>query len=505
MPEPSLSLRSEAATADINQHPVQIREIDIDQAHDTFGHLPVELISHIFTIYAENFRVHSSFNRVRFPPEPGPLLLGAVSKLWREVAFGMPQLWNTINIQIRLLPSALKTNTKIVELVQQWLDRSGQLLLYISVKVKAVGTKHLWEPIFSLIRNCAPRWHTLVLGATSEMYAAFLNGLTCAPNLHTLNLINLADLLSEEDSSDHDDPFHLQTPSLKYLDVFDLRISSLAVHWGNITHFESDGVSVDEFFEVLRLAGRMASCTLLYLTDGWDLYPVPSTPLIHSALKQLHLGANDGRLDGFPELDLLVFPSLEKLGYEYHRKYSFPLHRLISLVNQSCCQLTHFELRSGELSEDDVDDLISLFSALPTLTHLKLEDLADLTFGSVLGGTMTDKLLLKLTPIEGVQAELLPCLQSLEFRGIQKFSWNCLADFIIARLLEDSTGSNSPIADIDRNLSVLQRNRNSIRFVSFIVRKCEPIIDLDTRARFNHARDIGVSVEIVDGFSNKLL
>ena len=95
----------------------------------------------------------------------------------------------------------------------------------------------------------------------------------------------------------------------------------------------------------------------------------------------------------------------------------------------------------------------------------------------------------KTDPIESIQAELLPCLQSLEFRGIQKFSWNCLADFIIAGLAEDST--NSPIADIDRNLSVLQRNRNSIRLVFFIVRNGEPIIDLDM-----HARNNGVSVEL---------
>jgi len=215
MPEPCLSLRSGAATANINQHPVQVREINIDEAHDTFSRLPLELISHIFIIYTEDF--NSSFDIVRSIPEPerGPLLLGAVSKLWREVAFGMPQLWNTINIQI-CLPSGPKMNTKIIELVQQWLDRSRQLLLYISVQVEAVGTKHLWGPIFSLIRNCAPRWHTLVLDAPAKMYAVFLPGLTCAPRLHTLKLINM-DLSGDQ--------VHLQTPSLQHLYISCLRIS----------------------------------------------------------------------------------------------------------------------------------------------------------------------------------------------------------------------------------------------------------------------------------------
>jgi len=243
----------------------------------------------------------------------------------------------------------------------------------------------------------------------------------------------------------------------------------------------------------------MTSCRSLSLEDDWGAYPIPTTPLIHSALKQLHLAPSDRSQESL--FDLLVFPSLEEFGCEYDRRDSFPLDRLKPLFTRSCCQLTHFGLLSGELLEDDVDDLISLFSALPTLTHLKLEDLTDRSFG----GTMTDKLLQKLTPIEGIQAELLPCLQSLEFRGRQKFSWNCLADFIIARLAEDSSGSNSPIADIDRNLSVLHRDKNSIRRVSFIVINCKPIIDLDIRAHFNHARDIGVSVEIVDEFLNKVL
>ena len=118
---------------------------------------------------------------------------------------------------------------------------------------------------------------------------------------------------------------------------------------------------------------------------------------------------------------------------------------------------------------------------------------------------MIDRLLQKLMPIEGIQAGLLPCLQSLKFRGLQNFSWNCLADFIVARLAEDNNSSNSPIMDkmaVDRNLPVFG---HSIRFVSFVVRGCTQAIDLDSRVHFDHARNAGVSIEIVDELLHRAL
>jgi hypothetical protein len=496
MHEPCMSLKTGAVTVNIDQHPIQVDEaieslqINIDQDHDALTrHLPPELVSHIFTIYTENF--NSSFDIQQPSAECGPLLLGAVSKLWREVAFGTPQLWNTINFQSRSL-DLNKIKTKI-ELVKQWVDRSSQLPLYISLGAEAMHTKQLWGPIFNLIRNCAPRWHTLVLDTNFLLYSAFLDGLTCAPHLHTLKLINTP-IYSPSNSHSYD-PFHLQTPSFKHLAIINLGISSIAVEWGNITHFESNGLRIDDFFETLRLAERLTSCKLYYLIN-LHRHPLPTTPLIHSALKRLHLPPV-GNLEYF--IDLLVFPSLAKFRYKLDGMGSFSPDCLISLFNRSGCQLTHFDLLSEELLAGDVDGLISLFFALPTLTHLKFEELKYPSRWCEDSATMTDKLLQKLMPIEGIQPGLLPCLQSLKFRGKQKFSWNCLADFIIARLMEDNKMA------VSRNLPVFRRNGHSIRFVSFIVRGCTQAIDLDTRAHFNRARDAGVSIEIVDELLRRAL
>ena len=505
MGEPRLDFRTEAVNADIEQHPVDEvteslqmqKELEMkgntNQNHDPFSrHLPPELMSHIFAIYTDNF--NSSVD-IRAPcNRGGPLRLGAVSKLWREVAFSTPRLWNTINIQIyfpcnNIIPK--------IEITKQWLDRSRHLPLYLSLRITAAAERplepRLLGPLFGLIRNLAPRWHTLVLNIPPELYTLFIDDLTCAPLLHTLKFV---------DQIPQRGRFLLaQTPSLKYLEISTHFLSDIAIEWGNITHFQSDCLSIDEFFEILRLAGRLTSCRLRGISDHLDLHPIPTTPLTHLTLERLYLIPNDVYEDVMGDFfDLLVFPSLKRFGYGCTNTCPFPLNRLISLFNRSQCQLTHFEL-SGKLGEINMDDLIPLFSALPTITHLKLGDIKDRGDDSGNQGTMTDKLLQELTPAEGTRAVLFPYLQSLNFHGNQRFSWNCLADFIIARLTEDNNGSRNPIPDkmdVARNLPVLPRNKHSIRLVCLAIRNCEQPIGLDTRARLNFARDAGVSIAITD-------
>src|SRR5258708_4593685 len=88
----------------------------VNQHHDPLAHLPVEISSHIFTIYTED--VNSCFDPQFLHVERGgPLLLGAVSKFWRQVVFSTPHLWNTVNIHI-LSNDNLPTK---MELTKKWL------------------------------------------------------------------------------------------------------------------------------------------------------------------------------------------------------------------------------------------------------------------------------------------------------------------------------------------------------------------------------------------------
>src|SRR5437016_9133979 len=113
-----------ATNMNIDQHlnevtkPLQIWEEvkrHINNGCDPFNsHLPPEIISHIFAIYVAEFNSNLDL-QCSSTEHGGPLLLGAVSKLWREVAFGTPQLWSTINIHILSLTNDITPKIELTK------------------------------------------------------------------------------------------------------------------------------------------------------------------------------------------------------------------------------------------------------------------------------------------------------------------------------------------------------------------------------------------------------
>jgi hypothetical protein len=299
----------------------------VNQHHDPFTrHLPVEIASHIFSNYTEDF--NSGFD----PQSPiiehgGSLCLGAVSESWRQVAFNTPHLWNTLNISI-----VSNDNLPMkVELTKQWLNRSRQLPLHLSLVYQVYHESDVIEsepnsliPLFNVLQNVAPRWCKLVLGIFATLYTTFLREVTCAPTLETLKLF---------DNSSEEGDFRLShTTVLNYVDVHaDLLLSSVSIEWDNLTTFEANCVSMSEFFEVLRLVERLDSFRLRGLIGDTQEYALPSTPLTHSALRELYLETGDESeiADIHPSelktiLNLAVFPSLEKFGYGSGSRSFFP-------------------------------------------------------------------------------------------------------------------------------------------------------------------------------------
>jgi len=321
----------------------------LNQHHDPFTrYLPIEITSNIFAMFTENF--NSDFD----PQDPtsiygGPLLLGAVAKSWREIAFATPHLWNTLNI---LIPSIDKLPIE-VELMKQWLDRSQQLPLYLSLVLRTSALDEQIEeeassliPLFNVLQNVAPRWYKLVLGIPPMLYITFLGELTYAPALNTLKLVRG---LFEGGQF-----FLPHTPSLKHLDIQSTTLlPDISIDWSNLTTFQYDWFSLEELFEVLRLARVLESFTLNGLTEYTRGYPIPITPFTHFTLKRLYLGSDDDAdIDPFQAetlLGLAVFPSLEHFGYRLPIDCFFPNDALQSLFHRSHCQLTHFDL-SGDLA-----------------------------------------------------------------------------------------------------------------------------------------------------------
>jgi hypothetical protein len=182
-------------------------------------------------------------------------------------------------------------------------------------------------------------------------------------------------------------------------------------------------------------------------------------------------------------LNLAVFPSLEKFGYDSLVRTSFPNSAIPSIFNRSRCQLTHFDL-CGDLRNGTTDDLIAILSDLPTITHFKLHHI------HMDNAIMSDQLLRRLTPIHPSEFthidRLLPRLESLEFRGYKGFSWSCLAGLV--SVATSDGGSNLPTTP-ER-----QECTNSIRRISFEVHAVEEMerIDIQSLARLQGAHRAGI-------------
>jgi hypothetical protein len=451
----------------------------VNQHHDPLANLPVEISSHIFAIYTED--VNSEFD----PPSPvvkrgGPLIFGAVSKFWRQVAFSTPHLWNTVNIHIRSNDNLPMT----VELMKEWLDRSGQLplhLLLIHENSNMVKSKLI--PLFNVLQNVSPRWCTLVLGFSANLYTTFLGEVTCAPTLETLKLV---------EDSEGEGRFHLpHTPSLKHLDLgVSIPYSSISIDWSSLTTIKAKDILMEEYFDILRLSKGLESFRLRGLI-GYPDSDLPITSLTYSALRELYLGPNDVTMVDLSEvvtmLNLSTFPSLEKFGYDSGSRTSFPNSAIPSIFNRSRCRLTHFDL-SGHLENGTTYDLISILSDLPTITHFKLEDKYSRRLDA--NAIMSNQLLRRLTPIRPSESihidRLLPRLESLEFIGYKGFSWGCLAGLVSATT-----------SDSGQSLCITPERpecTNSIRHISFTVYAMEEMEHIDTRslAHFKGAQRAGI-------------
>jgi hypothetical protein len=439
----------------------------VNQHHDLLSHLPVEISSHIFAIYTEE--VNSEFNPLSLRVKHGgPLLLGAVSKFWRQVAFSTPHLWNTVNIHI--LPNDnLRTKA---ELTKEWLARSRGLPLHLSLgcptwEVVELGLNRL-IPLFNELQHVSRRWRMLFLAISARLYPTFLGKVICASTLETLKLTHP----SEEQAY-----FLLpHTPLLKDLDIaVSVPFRWICINWSGLTTIVAYDILIGEYFDILQLSEGLESFRLNGIMGNQE-YRLPTTPLTHSALRELYLETNDDvdSSELVTMLDLVTFPSLKKFGYNSGSRTSFPNSAIPSIFNRSRCQLTHFDL-CGDLRNGTTDDLISILSDLPTITHFKLQESY---FGSLDDALMSNMLLRRLTPIlpsEFIHIDrLLPRLESLEFQGPKGFSWSCLASLVSATTVD---GGPNLCATPER-----VECTNLIRRISFKVYPEEEMEHIDTQS-----------------------
>jgi len=392
-----------------------------------------------------------------------PLHLGKVCRAWREIAWATPQLWKTMSLSVPNIPQM-----SMVDLVRQWLSRSGQQPLSISLMFpnfpeELKGIHESTSSLLDAIRDHSYHWRRMQL-FIPETYLDILLWNVRLPLLETLKIHPIFQPM-------HILHIHLvNAPLLTRVEVDDMHFQHLSLEWTNITFVGFTCILLEEYFPLLRLAPALTGCKFIMMVKGDDDYDCPTEIFTHQSLRTMHIRPQ-GR-PFFPDLDpffsKVSFPSLVDFTYDSSLSDEFPLDSLLSLFDRSQCSITHFALVIHEDGAPmDEQDLVLLLKALPSVTHLSLLN--------------SDRDILLLTnhflrhfaeSLQGKADEFLPHLQVLKYEGWRSFDWEEVANMCHSRSIP-----RFPASDNDA----------SKRIPKFAILRC---------LEFELARDLGTTIHV---------
>ena len=389
---------------------------EINQRHDPFiQRLPVELASQIFAFClppqdheADPFYISLLWSNSKERIKPFNIVLGAICRAWRQVAWSTPDLWST-------LPIALHrgNNKAYMELILEWLGRSGQtpldvFLVYDRIAASVPLTEEYvdehYKPLIDIANGCSSRWRTFNLSGAGFVLA-YITGDgqgTCI-----LECLKIRGAYDRSDSPRFSLTNAIPIPSQLLSSAMPLR--SIGIDWSNLITIEIGDLYVNEFLVLLRWAPRLTRCTLNSLEDGSDEHLPPPTPTHHHTLRELDIRMLDLRQTAEQLLNLLILPSLSSLLYD--SKYN-SLENVVAFLDRSASRLTTFSDLNG-----DFHDLLVLAPHLQALERLEYP-------GSSVGGVQL--------PIRGdeIGQNIFPNLRQLLLHS-RPIVWCLLADLIL--------------------------------------------------------------------------
>jgi len=387
-------------------------EAGINGLHDPLFHnLPLEIVTQIFTCYVDQsttpFFIGDWQELDSELPSYAPLILGGVSKAWREAVWATPPLWSSLHIRI-------KSHTRpSVQLIREWLSRSGQLPLSIRVDSSGIQELPTLYTFLDVLQEYAHRWNILLLSIEPCWYPKLFDDLKGAPALEILHL------LPHWCQRPGDPAFTLHnTPCLRHVQLSDVYIRKIHIQWHTITHLKVNNLSGEELWSILQFANGLIKCEVRFL-DGDD---TTLSVLTLPSLQQFTLHPRES-VSSAIVLGRLICPVLNDFTYDSSTEGALaPIDTLFAFCEHSRAEITHLTL-TGITNEDQICDenFVRLLANLPLITRLSLsiQDSEEDEEGSVIPLSTTDYLFDALSsqpktyPSLDPADNFLPCLQVL--------------------------------------------------------------------------------------------
>lgn len=344
---------------------------NINRTHSPFIRMiPPEIIARISGFANTNFTIMGT-------GLPVLIIMSSICSDWRRAVVGTPRLWSSIKIN---LPSMSKTSRMpcrtfllLATFIDEWLARSGQLPLHISLTSlhetpdSDPRTLEKYRAIFKILDRYSSRWHSLNISITPIVLSCLQpDHLPLLEQLHVdvpFNVGNPDCVLSFPPS-----------PRLKEVGIHAFihsmlpPLPNIGIQWDNVTHVSAETLAIHDCLEFLRLVPQLVHCTFhnIVVADRDPPLRHSELPILSPALTYLSLSCYQS--SPCPFLDKVVFPSLETLIlYDV----SYGMDRLMTFLRRSACSLHTLSLR--QLNIGKVDTLTRLLQFLsPSLTKLDI-------------------------------------------------------------------------------------------------------------------------------------
>jgi hypothetical protein len=320
---------------------------------------PVEITSEIFTTCFPS-------NAWGLWGSKTPLDLGKVCSAWRDIAWSMPWIWNTVSLSV---PYVTPTHTEILD---EWLSRSVHLPLSIHLKFGCDSTPPMFRAM-DLVARCSSRLRNVDISIPEILSVHLSSTFRAAPSLHDIKLRGVY-------------------PKTVVLPVRQL------------TRLRLNPTTCEECLEVLGSSPQLIHCTFEEILSSDIRNP---SPVLAPRLESLEI-ISSTHIILSELLDNLLIPSVRELAFHVTGNI-FPLWSFTSLITRSSCTLHRLSLSGIRTSERM---LWKCLEVVPTLVHINLINMDCVTNTTIA--------LLDPTPDVSCQdcVPLLPNLESLKCSGV---------------------------------------------------------------------------------------
>ncbi|PPQ78066.1 hypothetical protein CVT26_015468 [Gymnopilus dilepis] len=304
--------------------------------HSPAVRLPTQILANIFLHFCEADNSND--------PMVSPLVLGKVCHAWRLTAWNLPEIWSTVNCCL----SKRRYLSQVI-LLEEWLGRSSQELLSLSIKFRDEEewcSSQVDIRIFEVLLMHCNRWKHLCLIVPLNWHEKLGDVEGKVPNLVELSLRPLNfDFVIEPLTG------FSNAPKLHKLHASNYYLQNLNFPWARLTSGVFGGSSMDEALEVIR---RCPNLTMCHFDNLMGMEATYSDSLVtNHKIQSLKISMNSSARCGI-FLISLTLPRLQSLTLSIPEGHPPPLFAIEGLLDRSRCRLKVLHIKGPFIDERDL-------------------------------------------------------------------------------------------------------------------------------------------------------